>query len=269
MPPKRNADTFTEEHKAAVPEILKAIEEKMFVQGKQRSYSVFKEFDVDRDGYLTKEDLTIALGKISIPHSSQDIEALMSFLDTNKNGYVSFQEFSENIQPNILEKNAKKLNLSASIPNMQPSKELLMKQIHETGSISEAYQSFKESFLPDIRLYSTTSSTRFSAKPPHKLTFGIIQPQETTSMYANHSEVYLAKSKAPINIGAEDKEKSKFSKDIRIEYLKKTRENYFNHLGEMQDKGATLDENKLVFKAAYRADYEQRCHGYAIFSGDY
>ena len=241
----------------------------MFVQGKQRSYVVFKEFDVDRDGFLTKEDLTIALDKISVPHTSQDIDNLMAFLDTNKNGYVSYKEFSENIQPDILEKNAQKLNISSSIPIMQPSKELLLKQMNDAGSVSEAYQSFKEPFLPHINLYSSTPSTRFSAKPPHKNTFGVIQPDSSVPMYATHSDVYLTKAKDPINIGAEDKEKLRLSKETRIEYLKKTRENYFSKLNEFQGRSSVLDENKLASKAAYRADYEKRVHEYAIFTEDY
>ena len=74
----------------------------MFVQGPAQSLSVFKNFDKDGDGYLTIEDIEQGLTLSQIEHTAEDSKNLMSFLDENCNGFVTFSEFSSKVPPNSL-----------------------------------------------------------------------------------------------------------------------------------------------------------------------
>ena len=76
--------------------ILSNIENKVF-NGPTKYYAVFKQFDNDGDGYISKQDLESALQKLKIPHNSQETKVLMDFLDGDKNGFIQYAEFAEKI----------------------------------------------------------------------------------------------------------------------------------------------------------------------------
>ena len=110
VPPVRNTSKLENFDVKRLKNLLVAIEEKMFVQGPAQSLSVFKNFDKDGDGYLTIEDIEQGLTLSQIEHTAEDSKNLMSFLDENCNGFVTFSEFSSKVQPNILTVNREKFN---------------------------------------------------------------------------------------------------------------------------------------------------------------
>jgi Ca2+-binding EF-hand superfamily protein len=51
-------------------------------------------FDIDGDGYISLKDMQAALSNFEISSDKIDSEMLVAYLDTSKNGYVEFKEFS-------------------------------------------------------------------------------------------------------------------------------------------------------------------------------
>jgi Ca2+-binding EF-hand superfamily protein len=77
--------------------------------GRFQQFGVYKAFDMDNDGYVSATDLSQALTKFKIPHNSGELKQLMTFLDSNHNGFVDFVEFSAKIKPNIIHENHDRL----------------------------------------------------------------------------------------------------------------------------------------------------------------
>ena len=60
--------------------MIKTIDSRVFDRN-HSSFSVFKKFDVDNDGFISTEDLDKALSKLEIQHTKEDVNELMAFLD--------------------------------------------------------------------------------------------------------------------------------------------------------------------------------------------
>jgi hypothetical protein len=95
-PPKKVRLTKGEGTQQRLIELLRAIDDRVFAS-KAKSYSVFKQFDIDGDGYINMNDLSNGLAAHKIPHTEQDVKTLMLFLDRNRNGYVDYNEFAAKV----------------------------------------------------------------------------------------------------------------------------------------------------------------------------
>ena len=58
-----------------------------------RLMMLFKEFDTDDNGFITKENLEKAFLKLERPLSKQDIQAILAAHDDSKDGKISYDEF--------------------------------------------------------------------------------------------------------------------------------------------------------------------------------
>lgn len=54
---------------------------------------LFKQFDVNKSGDLTVDELTMMLAKLGISCDRKYVRALFNKFDTNKNGVIEFEEF--------------------------------------------------------------------------------------------------------------------------------------------------------------------------------
>lgn len=241
-----------------ITKILKDIEEKMFTQGSQQSVKIFKAFDRDRDGFITKEDLKEALSINNIIHKPEDIEDLMAFLDDDQNGYVEFSEFTKHVQPNIIQSNFQRLGEKASkfTNSAQPSSAFLKAQQSQTEFFSKAHETLRNQFRPDDKLIQLVSNTRYGANPSHKNTFALHLPPANAGMYASDSERFAAKKFTPINLGIDDKRKIAESKDVRIQYLRQVREGVQNRLSSIEEIADKKESNKIVKRSTIKAEYE-------------
>ena len=74
-------------------DILVQVENKIF-DSKPKFYSVFKQIDVDNDGYISYKDFEAHLIKNKIPASQSEIVTLMhTVLDPEKKGFIDFSDF--------------------------------------------------------------------------------------------------------------------------------------------------------------------------------
>lgn len=253
VPPIRPAHEFDVNEVDRVKRILKNIEDKFFTQGPQKANEIFKKFDRDRDGYVTEEDLAKALEVNQVLHEPEDVRCLMAFLDSNKNGFVTFSEFNEKIKPNILIANKDRLmeNSEKMVLTHQPSLELLKTQQGKLGYFSKVQQDLVNEFRPDDKIISFTANTRYGAKPIHQNTF--------INFNTGKPEAQAPKNFLPFNIGAEEKEKKIQGDLVRIENLRKSREDRAVRLKAIEENALVKDSQKIFMRAFSKEEYEKRC----------
>ena len=58
---------------------------------------IFKEFDTNKSGNLTLDELTAMLAKLQISCERKYVSALLKQFDTNGNGVIEFEEFCDYI----------------------------------------------------------------------------------------------------------------------------------------------------------------------------
>ena len=251
VPPVRNTSKLENFDVKRLKNLLVAIEEKMFVQGPAQSLSVFKNFDKDGDGYLTIEDIEQGLTLSQIEHTAEDSKNLMSFLDENCNGFVTFSEFSSKVQPNILTVNREKFNEDEE-------------KHFNISQPSTKYHVFQQSKLqfwkPEEKQENKLKlSTRYSASPSHQNTFTNFTSKPDSALYISENERLDSKKFNPININHQDKEKLKRNKDARIHYLQQSREIQESRVKEIQEKERALDSQKMIKRALVKNNYEAKC----------
>lgn len=79
--------------KKRLRDLLVQIENKVF-DSKPRFYGVFKQMDIDNDGYISYKDFENHLIKNKIQASQSEIVTLMhTVLDPEKKGYIDFSSF--------------------------------------------------------------------------------------------------------------------------------------------------------------------------------
>jgi hypothetical protein len=77
-----------------IRDLLIEIENACYVSNPS-TYSIFKAFDVDGDGFVSHKDFERHLKQQKISATQEEISTLMkAVLDTNQNGFVDFKEFS-------------------------------------------------------------------------------------------------------------------------------------------------------------------------------
>jgi Ca2+-binding EF-hand superfamily protein len=253
IPPIREGHEFNPEESAGVKRILKSIEEKFFDQGSQKANEIFKKFDRDRDGFITEEDLEKALVINQIVHQPFEVKQLMAFLDTNHNGFVTYKEFNEKIRANILVVNHDRLleNPEKFALSHQPSLEFLKTQQGKIGYFGKVQQELVNEFKPDDKIIQFISNTRYGAKPPHQNTF--------VNFECEKGKIDVPKKFEPFNIGAEEKERKLRGDVLRVEALKKSRDDRAVRLKVIEDNVILKDQGKIFMRALSKEEYEKRC----------
>lgn len=61
----------------------------------EKMWNLFKYFDVNNVGFITKEDLKEATAREGRRLKPQDLEAMISEIDSAKNGTISFEDFKK------------------------------------------------------------------------------------------------------------------------------------------------------------------------------
>jgi hypothetical protein len=84
-----------------IRDLLSEIETRTFVS-KPKTYSLFKEFDVDGDGFISYKDFERHLKAMKINATQEEVQTIMTnVLDVNSNGYVDYSEFSKRFGPTM------------------------------------------------------------------------------------------------------------------------------------------------------------------------
>jgi len=65
-------------------------------------HAVFKQFDIDGDGFIQEEELLQVMSKMGQSPSDEEIKAMFKAADLNRDGKISFEEFMEISRANPL-----------------------------------------------------------------------------------------------------------------------------------------------------------------------
>ena len=109
IPPPANVsiNTIPEKLPNEIPnsrmrEIIKDLQEKSFAN-KKHIYEVFKDYDRDKDGYVSYTDMKEQFKNLSINATDEEINKFIELADPNNNGYFNFTKFSCVITPNMVD----------------------------------------------------------------------------------------------------------------------------------------------------------------------
>ncbi|CRG96429.1 conserved Plasmodium protein, unknown function [Plasmodium gallinaceum] len=60
-------------------------------------YEIFKHLDIDKDSYITKDDLNKCFNKLKMKNvNNNDVNILLKYIDTQRKGYISINDFLRN-----------------------------------------------------------------------------------------------------------------------------------------------------------------------------
>ena len=215
----------------------------MFIGGSKSSFKLFREFDMDRDGYLTKDDLSKALTKNAVCHTDKEVEAFFAFLDFNKKGCVSFSDFVKTMSAP-----EKARNISQPCPE---SHKEIKEKLQEAN---DRYQDINKGFDVSSQL---RPKTRYGATPPSK-SGEFLAPNPASSCYVSENDRLISKRLYPFSLAKEDKERNSQARSNRISYIQKTQSNFKELMQINEEKIAIREQHKVVSMHAAKEDYLNR-----------
>lgn len=251
--------------KSSLKRILQALDEKVFTQGVFKSFPAYKLFDSDNDGYINFEDLQKGLTALNIPHSPEEAMGLMRLLDAEKKGFVEFHEFAQVVKPDTVYQNSLKLGeKQLNYPNyVQPCKEFLETQLTRAPAVNQAYEELRTRYKPLDMNFSLKPNSRFSATPSFQDTFTSFVPPEATGMYLSAKDRFNTKNKDPINVGNVDRDAKLALQEAKSERIRETLGKLQERIKKQDERESQMDEAKVTHRAAFREEYEKRCHLYS------
>jgi len=83
-------------------ELIEEIQTKTFAD-KKLLYKIFKEYDCDKDGYVSYKDIKERFKKWNINLTDNELSRFIQLVDTNKKGYFDFSSFSTSITKTMAE----------------------------------------------------------------------------------------------------------------------------------------------------------------------
>ena len=129
--------------------MLEKVEDVAFSGGKPKTFEIFRNFDVDGDGYVSYKDFENHLIKNKVFASQEDIASLMKHvLDTDGNGYIDFSTFKEKFGPNM-SKLVEVPENEVHLPNLAPNKEKLQEYGQRARAFRTSFADVRNRFAPD------------------------------------------------------------------------------------------------------------------------
>lgn len=84
----------TEVDRKEIMKLSNEIVTKIFVDRKNH-YTIFKQFDQDKDGFVSYQDFADKVKQMQISAPTENLVSLAKFLDKEGKGYLDFKNFSE------------------------------------------------------------------------------------------------------------------------------------------------------------------------------
>lgn len=111
--------SWTNQSHSDIRNVLQKMDDFLFF-GRTKYYEIFRSFDVDKDSYISTNDL---IEKIKDHHllTNKEQKVLVDFLDPEHKGFLNFKEFNEKIYANVA--NSKESTGHENISGTQPNRE--------------------------------------------------------------------------------------------------------------------------------------------------
>ena len=230
-------------------------------------YQCFKTFDIDDDGYVSYKDFVDKVKRMEISASDNEIMSVIKTIDDKKNGFIDFRQFMQYFTPNlpeIVHQNLPFINkklISQANGNNVPNMGMLQSQINRSKSTNKTLMNVTNSFKgsADIQM-NLKPSSRFSATPSWKNTFENFHMGSGTAGYISEQERFRKTSNS-LHVKNDFQQQDKMKRQQLTENRVSKKRNMFNAVDQKSYNNDvladTLDQNKLVRKAAICQHYER------------
>ena len=110
-------------HNSKIKKLMNQMEDKIF-NGRVKMYHMFRQFDQDRDGYVSHQDFQKMLSSLKMDVSTNEVASMMKLIDKNNQGYLTFTDFSKVFSPSMSTNLVSTPLTDNYKPNVQPSEEM-------------------------------------------------------------------------------------------------------------------------------------------------
>jgi len=230
--------------KRDINSLLKMIDDNIFVVGKKKYYDIFKMFDVDKDGFISRKDFMTKAEEIDLV-PKEDIPTLVNYLDSENKGYVNFTEFHKKIRCNVTQQDEQ--GQPTVLPFVIPSKE----NFHKVNRFGPESKRKLDDIISELKPdnYSTLRpASRFGQAPAWKNTFTNIQPSLTSPMFIAEHQRFDRTPQASVIPSSEDKARKIRIQSAKIENLKHRQETIAKRVEQDTLKQDNLEQSRLKTK---------------------
>jgi len=224
--------------------LLKMIDDRIFVVGYKKFYDVFKMFDVDKDGFISRKDFVTKAEEMNLV-PKEDIPTLVNYLDSENKGYVNFSEFHKKIRCNVTQQDEK--GQPTVLPFVIPTKE----NFHKVNQYAPEAKKKLDEIISDLKPenYSTLRpASRFGQAPAWKNTFTNIQPSLSSPMFIAEHQRFDRTPQASVLPSTEDKERKRRIQSAKIDNLKQHHDILAKRVEKDTLKQDNLEQSRLKTK---------------------
>ncbi|CAD8050205.1 unnamed protein product [Paramecium sonneborni] len=234
-------------------DILMKVENNLFNKT-ERAYKLFKDFDKDKDGYISQQDMKQKLEEMNILNG-KEIGVLINYVDPTNKGYATFSEFHEKIRAGmtIVDNSGNQLIQM----NSQPCKIFMNSAKAFLPELSRLTEEFKKPFRPQTNHTDIRPSTRFGATPGFKNTFENFVPPKTSSMFMTQGERF---SKNREQFLQEEKANYNQKYENKLNRIRQYHQSIEQRIQSAQEQREQKDVSNLKSKQMAQWTYEHKAH---------
>lgn len=87
--------------KKGVKTLCEKLVEKLITTERKSHYTLFKQFDIDGDGFISYSDFVKKINNMELNAKKEDALKLAKLFDPDQNGFIEFKDFSKKMTPNL------------------------------------------------------------------------------------------------------------------------------------------------------------------------
>jgi len=134
-------------------DLLSEIQDKTFAD-KKHLYHIFKDYDNDKDGYISYNDIKDQMKKLKVNLNDNELKQFIDYVDPLKKGFLDFNTFSTSITKTMADKLAPLPNTEENYlfrrtrQNLAPNREKLEENIKYHKTFLDKFNEIKNKFAP-------------------------------------------------------------------------------------------------------------------------
>ncbi|CAD8134577.1 unnamed protein product [Paramecium octaurelia] len=234
-------------------DVLMKVENSLFNRS-ERAYKLFKDFDKDKDGYISQQDMKQKLEEMNILNG-QEIGILINYVDPSNKGYATFSEFHDKLRAGMtIVDNAGNQLIQI---NSQPGKTFQNAAKTFLPELSRLTEEFKKPFRPQTNHTDIRPSTRFGATPAYKNTFVNFVPPKTSPMFMTQGERF---SKNREQFIQDEKSQNNQKYENKLNRIRQYHQSLDQRIQSAQEQRDQKDASNLKSKQMAQWTYEHKAH---------
>jgi hypothetical protein len=240
------------QNKKKLNDILRIVDDRLFTN-RIAHYDLYKKFDVDGDGFVSRKDFITKAKQMSLV-PQEDIAILVNYLDPENKGYVNFREFNNKIRTHATDQDEK---LKAVVPNSTlPSKENWQKVVDTLPETQAKVTEMYEKYNP-VNYKTLRPTSRFGEAPAWKNTFTQMQAPINSPMFISERERFLRTPDARVLPTIEDNEKRRRIASARVDVIRQRMDTLQARVEADTMKADNLEQSRMRTKLASAVAHEQ------------